>query len=130
MNPSLRASRRATDRRFPFQSGTVSVLSASVRALEGSAAGAAPGGVDAGNLRLATVSLGGGCVGFFGVDVAWRGAASGLVVVGRPTPSRPAALASILVMTMNAAALTARQAVVRTMVFNMACSSSAPAFRK
>src|SRR6266496_4925006 len=119
LNPRSRASRRASDRRLPFQLGGGDNAAASSFFDGGSVVvPAARGGI----VRLATVSFGGGGVGTGGAGL--RGPGFGSDASGTDGDRGFAAVASILVMTMNAVALTARQAVVRMMVFNMGSSPS------
>src|SRR4051812_18309624 len=117
LKPRLRASRRASDRRLPFQLGGAGNAAASALFAGGSALVPAARGA---GVRLATVSFGGDGAG----EAGFRGAVFGSDASGTDGERGFAAVASIFVMTMNAVALTARQAVVRMIVFNMASSPS------
>src|SRR5437764_12448664 len=114
--PSLRASRRASDRRLPFQFGTggSAAASASFFVDGGGVVVAAEGG---GTYRVATVNFVGGGAGAGGADLL--GAGFGSDAAGTDGDRGFAALASSFVMTMKAVAVTARKALVRMMVFSM-----------
>src|SRR5262245_4609381 len=108
LRPSLRASRRTTDRRLPFQSGSVTAP-ASLFVEAGGWVVISAGAPDDVLPRLATVNFGAGAgaglagATFFGVGVGvgFGSAASG---AGTEVLDRAAAVASIRVATMSAVA--------------------------